>query len=71
MKALTRIGKTCSTSTSPCATAARLLISIGLLNEADTISKSNAIVRYMKAEDFTTFGTYCEGVMRAREAALK
>ena len=68
VKALTRLGKNCSTSESPCAAAALLLISLGLLNEDDTISKSDAVVRYMKAEGFTTFGEYCQGAMRAKEA---
>jgi hypothetical protein len=71
VKALTRLGKRWSTSKSPCASAARILISLGLLNEDETESKLLAVGDYMKAEGFHTLGMYCEGVMRAKERAAK
>lgn len=71
VKALTRIGKRYLISKSPCASAARLLISLALLNEDETESKLHALASYMKAEDFLTLGKYCEGVMRAKERSRK
>ena len=71
VKALTLLGKRWSNSKSPCATAARLLISIGLLNEDETELKLNALISYMQAEGFGTLGKYCDGVMRAKEQSLK
>ena len=71
VKTLTRLGREWSNSTSPCATAARLLISLGLLNIGETESKLDSLFRYMKAEGFMTLGCYCEGAMRATALSRK
>ncbi|GEM_PF-2814370 len=71
VKALTRLGKRWTNSKSPCTQAARLLISLGLLNEADTEAKLRVLANYMESEGFQTLGQYCAGPMRAKELLRK
>jgi hypothetical protein len=68
-KALTRLGKHWFVRKSPCAEMARHLVSLAIINEEDTQNKLRAALKYAQAEGFTTFGMYCDGVMRARQAA--
>jgi hypothetical protein len=71
VKALTRLGKSWTNSTSPCATAARFLICLGLLNEDETESKLDALFHYIKAEGFRTLGVYCDDMMRLKRQSSK
>ena len=67
VRAITRLGKRWSIQKSPCATMARHLISLALLNLAETEAKLEALTRYIEAEGFHSLGTYCDDVMRAQE----
>ena len=67
VRAITRLGKRWSIQKSPCATMARHLISLSLLNLAETEAKLEALTRYIEAEGFHSLGTYCDDVMRAQE----
>ena len=71
VRAITRLGKRWSCQRSPCATMARYLISLGLLNLDDTHAKLQALTRYIKAEGFITLGHYCDQVMRTQERLAK
>ena len=66
VRAITRLGKSWSIRGSPCATMARYLISLGLLNMEETQAKLVALARYIKAEGFQSLGHYCDHVMRAQ-----
>jgi hypothetical protein len=66
VRAITRLGKRWSIRGSPCATMARYLISLGLLNLEETQAKLVALARYIKAEGFHSLGHYCDHVMRAQ-----
>jgi len=67
VRAITRLGKRWTIRNSPCATMARYLISLSLLNLDETQAKLVALTRYIEAEGFQTLGTYCDHVMRAQE----
>jgi hypothetical protein len=67
VRAITRLGKRWKIGKSPCATMARYLISLSLLNLEETQAKLEALWRYIEAEDFPSLGSYCERVMRAQE----
>ena len=67
VRAITRLGKRWSIQKSPCATMARYLISLGLLNLGQTQTKLEALTRYIKAEGFNSLGRYCDHVMRTQE----
>jgi hypothetical protein len=67
VRAITRLGKRWSIQKSPCATMARYLISLGLLNLDETQTKLEVLTRYIKAEGFHSLGYYCDRVMRAQE----
>ena len=67
VRAITRLGKRWSVKKSPCATMARYLISLGLLNLDETQAKLEALTRYINAEGFSSLGHYCDHVMRAQE----
>jgi hypothetical protein len=67
VRAITRLGKRWTIKKSPCATMARYLISLGLLNLEETHAKLVALTRYIEAEGFLTLGCYCDHVMRAQE----
>ena len=69
MKALTRIGKAHTNSTSPCAAAARALIALGLLNEAETKARLYKLGHYLKAEGFYSLGMYCDTAMSLAPSA--
>ena len=71
VRAITRLGKRWSIPNSPCATMARHLISLGLLNLEETQAKLGALTRYMKAEGFNSLGVYCDQVMRTQECLAK
>jgi hypothetical protein len=71
VRAITRLGKRWSIRKSPCATMARHLISLSLLNLAETEAKLEALTRYIKAEGFLSLGKYCNHVMRAQERLAK
>jgi hypothetical protein len=66
VRAITHLGKRWSIRGSPCATIARFLISLGLLNLEETQAKLVALTRYIKAEGFQSLGYYCDHVMRAQ-----
>src|ERR1039457_455267 len=66
VRAITRLGKRWSIRNAPCATMARHLISLGLLNLAETEAKLEALTRYIKAEGFLSLGCYCDHVMRSQ-----
>lgn len=55
----------------PCATMARYLISLALLNPEETQTKLEYLTRYMAAEGFNTLGVYCDHVMRAQEKPVR
>ena len=67
VRAITRLGKRWSIRESPCATMARYLISLSLLDLEGTQAKLVALVRYIEAEGFHTLGHYCDHVMRRQE----
>jgi ribulose kinase len=67
VRAITRLGKRWNFRESPCATMARYLISLSLLNLEETQAKLVALTRYIEAEGFHSLGTYCDDVMRAQE----
>jgi hypothetical protein len=67
VRAITRLGKCWSVRKSPCATMARYLISLSLLNLEETQAKLGALTRYIEAEGFNSLGMYCDHVMRAQE----
>ncbi len=71
VRAITRLGKRWSIPNAPCATLARHLISLGLLNLEETQAKLVALTKYMKAEGFHSLGVYCDQVMRTRERLAK
>jgi hypothetical protein len=71
VRAITRLGKRWSIQKSPCATMARHLISLGLLNLEETQEKLVALTKYMEAEGFSSLGEYCDQVMRAQERLAK
>lgn len=71
VRAITRMGKRWSIQKSPCATMARYLISLSLLNLKDTEAKLGALTKYIEAEGFSSLGCYCEDVMRAQERLAK
>jgi hypothetical protein len=64
VKVLTRLGKRWNARHAPCATMARHLISMALLNLGDTESRLSSLLKYIEAEGFLTLGTYCERTMR-------
>ena len=66
VRAITGMGKRWSIRGSPCATMARHLISLALLNLEDTEAKLKVLVRYIEAEGFNSLGCYCDHVMRAQ-----
>ena len=67
VRAITRLGKRWDIKKSPCASMARYLISLSLLNLDETQAKLVALTRYIKAEGFNSLGCYCDDVMRAQE----
>ena len=67
VRAITRLGKRWTIRNSLCATMARYLISLSLLNLDETQAKLVALTRYIKAEGFNSLGCYCDDVMRAQE----
>jgi hypothetical protein len=67
VRALTRLGKSGGIRKEPCATMARYLISLGLLNLKETQAKLDALTRYIAAEGFHSLGCYCDDVMRAQD----
>ena len=67
VRAITRLGKSWSIRGSPCATMARYLISLCLLNLEDTQAKLVALTRYIKAEGFHSLGHYCDHVVQTQE----
>jgi hypothetical protein len=67
VRAITRLGKRWSIRKAPCATMARYLISLALLNPEETQSKLEALTKYVEAEGFNSLGSYCDRVMRAQE----
>jgi hypothetical protein len=67
VRAITRLGKRWSIRERPCATMAKYLISLALLNPKETEAKLAALVRYIEAEGFNSLGCYCDDVMRAQE----
>ena len=67
VRAITRLGKRWDIGKSPCATMARHLISLSLLNLPETEAKLVALTRYIKAEGFLSLGCYCDHLMRAQE----
>src|ERR1035441_4235198 len=67
VRAITRLGKRWSIQKSPCATMARYLISLGLLNLGQTQTKLETLTRYIEAEGFNSLGKYCDHVMRTQE----
>ena len=71
VRAITRLGKGWNIKKSPCASMARYLISLSLLNLEETQAKLVALTRYMKAEGFLTLGKYCDQMMRMQERAAK
>jgi hypothetical protein len=66
VRAITHLGKRWSFRGSPCATMARYLISLSLLNLEETQAKLVALTRYIKAEGFNSLGKYCDHVMQAQ-----
>ena len=71
VRAITRLGKRWSIPKSPCATMARRLISLSLLNLEETQAKLVALTKYIEAEGFHSLGCYCDRVMRAQERLAK
>ena len=71
VRAITRLGKRWSIRKSPCATMARYLISVSLLNMEAAETKLEALVKYMEDEGFPTLGMYCDRVMQMRERLAK
>jgi hypothetical protein len=67
VRAISRLAKRWSIRKSPCATMARYLISLPLLNLEETQAKLGALTRYIEAEGFNSLGMYCDHVMRAQE----
>ena len=67
VRAITRLGKRWRVRKAPCATMARYLISLALLNPEDTQAKLEALTKYIEAEGFNSLGSYCDDVMRAQE----
>ena len=67
VRAITRLGKRWRIPKSPCATMARYLISLSLLNVEETFAKLEALTRYIEAEGFHSLGTYCDDVMKTQE----
>ena len=67
VRAITRLGKGWNIKKSPCASMARYLISLSLLNLEETQAKLEALTKYIKAEGFNSLGKYCDDVMWAQE----
>jgi hypothetical protein len=71
VRAITLLGKRWSIRKSPCATMARYLIALPLLNLEETQAKLVALTKYIEAEGFHSLACYCDHVMQAQEQLAK
>ena len=70
VKALTRLGKRFLKCKSPCAQAARFLITIGLLAPKEAELRFATVLSQMQAGDFCSLGMFAESIMDANPPSL-
>ena len=70
VKALTQLGKRFFRGSSPCAQAARFLITIGMLDPKEAELRFATVLSQMQAGEFHSLGNFWESMMHTKPSSL-